>query len=69
MAGFKAAWLDPLALPPMPLPLAFTTAGDAANGLLFGWEIATVQKWTLIYLGLSSFLFVLVWVIGGFRRR
>mgnify|MGYP005691274619 FL=1 len=69
MAGFKAAWLDPLALPLMPLPLAFTTAGDAANGLLFGWEIATVQKWTLIYLGLSSFLFVLVWVIGGFRRR
>ena len=53
----------------MPLPLAFTTAGDAANGLRFGWEIATVQKWTLIYLGLSSFLFVLVWVIGGFRRR
>ena len=71
MAGFKAAWLDPLALTLMPLPLAFTTAGDAANGLLFGWEIATVQKWTLIYLGLSSFLFVLVWVIGGFgfRRR
>ena len=69
MAGFKAAWLDPLALPLMPLPLAFTTAGDAANGLRFGWEIATVQKWTLIYLGLSSFLFVLVWVIGGFRRR
>ena len=52
----------------MPLPLAFTTAGDAANGLLFGWEIATIQKWVLIYLGLSSFLFVLVWVIGGFRR-
>ena len=69
MAGFKAAWLDPLALTLMPLPLAFTTAGDAANGLLFGWEIATVQKWTLIYLGLSSFLFVRVWVIGGFRRR
>ena len=39
MAGFKAAWLDPLALTLMPLPLAFTTAGDAANGLLFGWEI------------------------------
>ena len=69
MAGFKAAWLDPLARTLLPLPLAFTTAGDAANGLLFGWEIATVQKWTLIYLGLSSFLFVLVWVIGGFRRR
>ena len=32
-------------------------------------EIATVQKWALIYLGLSSFLFVLVWIIGGFRHR
>ena len=30
--------------------VAFTTAGDAADGLIFGWEIATVQKWALIYL-------------------
>ncbi|AKN61571.1 MULTISPECIES: hypothetical protein [unclassified Synechococcus] len=52
----------------MPLPLAFTTAGDAANGLLFGLEIATIQKWVLIYLGVSSLVFVLVWVIGEFRR-
>ncbi len=52
----------------MLLPLAFTTAGDAANGLLFGWEIATIQKWVLVYLGVSSLAFVLVWLIGEFRR-
>ena len=34
--------------------LAFTTAGDAADGLLFGWEMASLQKWALIYLGVSS---------------
>lgn len=49
-------------------PLAFSTAGDAANGLLFGWDIADFQKWALIYLGASSLAFVLVWVIGYFRR-
>lgn len=47
---------------------AFSTAGDAANGLLFGWDIETLQKWALIYLGASSLAFVLVWVIGYFRR-
>ena len=47
---------------------AFSTAGDAANGLLFGWDIATLQKWALIYLGASSLAFILVWVIGFFRR-
>lgn len=48
--------------------LAYATAGDAANGLLFGWDIATLQKWALIYLGASSLAFILVWVIGFFRR-
>ena len=48
--------------------LAYATAGDAANGLLFGWDIATLQKWALIYLGASSVAFVLVWVIGYLRR-
>ena len=42
------------------ITFAFTTAGDAADGLLFGWEIATIQKWVLIYLGVSSLAFVLV---------
>jgi hypothetical protein len=51
------------------LPLAFQTAGDAGDGLLiFGMDIAALQQWTLIYLGLSSLAFVLVWVIGFLRR-
>ncbi len=48
--------------------LGFSTAGDAANGLLFGWDIADMQKWALIYLGLSSMAFVVVWVVGYFRK-
>ena len=48
---------------------AFTTAGDAADGLLFGWEIATIQKWVLIYLGVSSLAFVLVWIVGALRTK
>ena len=50
-------------------PVAFTTAGDAADGLIFGWEIATVQKWALIYLGASLLAFVIVWLVGAFRTR
>ncbi len=51
------------------LPLGFSTAGDAANGLLFGWDIATLQKWALIYLGLSSLAFVVVWLVVYLRRK
>lgn len=51
------------------LPLALQTAGDAGDGLLiFGMDMASLQKWTLIYLGASSLAFVLVWVIGFLRR-
>ncbi|MEB3104704.1 MAG: cytochrome B6 [Cyanobacteriota bacterium] len=50
------------------LTLGFSTAGDAANGLLFGWDIADMQRWALIYLGVSSLAFVLVWVVGYLRR-
>ena len=53
----------------MALLFAFSTAGDAANGLLFGWEIATVQKWALVYLGVSSLAFVVVWILGAIRRQ
>lgn len=49
--------------------MGFSTAGDAADGLLFGWEIATVQKWALIYLGLSLLAFVVVWLVGAFRTK
>jgi hypothetical protein len=51
-----------------PPPLAFRTAGEAAAGLPFGWDIATLQQWTLIYLGISSLAFVVVWVVGYLRR-
>ena len=49
--------------------IAYTTAGDAADGLVFGWEIATVQKWALIYLGVSILAFVVVWLVGAIRTR
>ncbi|TCD58377.1 cytochrome B6 [Synechococcus sp. BS55D] len=52
----------------MPVVFAFSTAGDAADGLLFGWEIATMQKWALIYLGVSSLAFLVVWIVGALRR-
>jgi hypothetical protein len=54
--------------PLLHLPLAFRTAGEAADGLPFGWDIATLQQWTLIYLGISSLAFVVVWVVGYLRR-
>ena len=51
------------------LPLALQTAGDAVGGSLpFGLEMADLQTWTLIYLGLSSLGFVAVWVVGLLRR-
>lgn len=58
------------ALETPPLPLALSTAGDAAQGLLpFGWDIATFQTGALVYLGLSSLGFVLVWLVGYLRSR
>ena len=49
--------------------LAFSTAGDAANGLLpFGWSVSDFQTWTLVYLGVSSLAFVVVWLVGYLRR-
>ena len=69
MDGQVAAWGDLRASPVIALLFAFSTAGDAANGLLFGWDIATVQKWALIYLGVSSLAFVVVWILGAIRRE
>ncbi|MCP9797124.1 MULTISPECIES: 5'-phosphoribosylglycinamide transformylase [Cyanophyceae] len=55
--------------PLAPRTLAFSTAGDAANGLLpFGWNVTDFQTWTLVYLGVSSLAFVLVWLVGYLRR-
>jgi hypothetical protein len=51
------------------LPLAFRTAGDALDGgLPFGLSLADLQKWTLIYLAISSLAFIAVWLIGFLRR-
>jgi hypothetical protein len=62
------ALLNPLV--PLALPLGFSTAGDAAEGVLpFGWDIATLQAGVLVYLGLSSLGFVLVWIVGYLRSR
>ena len=49
-------------------PFAYATAGDAADGLLNGMSIEDLQRWTLIYLGISVLAFVLVWLIGYLRR-
>ncbi len=49
--------------------LALSTAGDAAEGLPFGLDIASLQTYVLLYLGLSSLAFVLVWVVGYLRSR
>jgi hypothetical protein len=50
------------------LTLALQTAGDPID-LPFGLDLASLQRWTLIYLGLSSLAFVAVWVVGLLRRR
>ncbi|MEO1002129.1 MAG: cytochrome B6 [Cyanobacteria bacterium J06638_7] len=49
--------------------LGLSTAGEAAAGLPFGLDIATLQNWVLLYLGLSSLAFVVVWVLGYLRSR
>jgi hypothetical protein len=49
--------------------LALSTAADAAAGLPFGLDINTLQTYVLLYLGLSSLVFVLVWVVGYLRSR
>lgn len=51
-----------------PLPV-LRTAGDAVDALPFGLDIDTLQTSVLLYLGLSSLVFVLVWVVGYVRSR
>jgi len=60
----------PLVTPPVAPLFAFPPAGDVGDGFrLFGFDIAALQQGTLIYLGLSSLAFVVVWVVGYLRRR
>ena len=49
--------------------IGFSTAADTADGLVFGWDITTFQNGALLYLGLSSLAFVVVWVVGYLRSR
>lgn len=49
--------------------IGLSTASDATDGLVFGWDITTIQNGVLIYLGVSSLAFVVVWVLGYLRRR
>jgi hypothetical protein len=53
---------------PALLPLGLSTAGEANEALPFGLSMGELQTWTLVYLGLSSLAFVVVWVVGYFRR-
>jgi len=74
--GFVASFLPgPLAslhpfpqAPSLQLPLGLSTAGEASGALPFGLDMADLQTWTLVYLGLSSLAFVVVWVFGYLRR-
>jgi len=50
------------------LLLGYATAGDAADGLLNGLSIESLQRWTLVYLGLSALAFIVVWLVGYLRR-
>ncbi len=51
-----------------PCSLAFQTAGDASELLPFGLTLDGLQRWALVYLGLSSLVFVVVWLVGYLRR-
>lgn len=50
------------------MPFPDPVLGELSGGLPFGWTIEALQKWVLIYLGVSSLAFVLVWVVGFLRR-
>ncbi len=51
-----------------PSTLAFQTAGDASQALPFGLTMDGLERWALVYLGLSSLVFVVVWLVGYLRR-
>ena len=60
---------SPLLAPLLAPLLGLSTAGDAAANLPSGLDIATLQTSVLLYLGLSSLAFVVVWVVGYVRSR
>ena len=53
---------------PFPCTLALQTASDASQALPFGLTMDGLERWAVVYLGLSSLVFVVVWVVGYLRR-
>jgi hypothetical protein len=51
-----------------PSSLALQTAGDTGQLLPFGLTMDGLERWALVYLGLSSLVFVGVWLVGYLRR-
>ena len=47
----------------------FTSNHDVKNLLIFGLDINTWLIYVLVFFGLTSFAFVLVWLIGLIRER
>ena len=65
----QASWtFQPHGFVRFPSTLAFQTAADAGQALPFGLTMDGLERWTLVYLGLSSLVFVAVWVVGYLRR-
>ncbi len=58
----------PLGVVRFPCSLAFQTAGEASQAMPFGLTLDGLERWALLYLGLSSLVFVAVWVVGYLRR-
>ncbi len=65
----QASWMIPhLGFVRFSSSFAFQTAGDAGQALPFGLTMDGLERWALVYLGLSSLVFVAVWLVGYLRR-
>lgn len=65
----QANWtVHPVGVVRFPCSLALQTAGEASQAMPFGLTLDGLERWALIYLGLSSLVFVAVWVVGYLRR-
>ena len=53
----------------LPIYFIFTSNNDVQDLLVFGHNIDTWLIYVLIFLGLSSFAFVSVWLIGLLLER
>ena len=65
----QASWrFQPHGFVRFPSTMAFQTAGDAGQALPFGLTMDGLEHWAVVYLGLSSLVFVAVWLVGYLRR-